>query len=38
MPRGMKVGAVSLWVLLLLSEKPNYGYEIMGELEVVHLL
>jgi PadR family transcriptional regulator PadR len=33
MPRGMKVGAVSLWVLLLLSEKPMYGYEIMRELE-----
>lgn len=33
MPRGMKVGAVSLWVLLLLSEKPMYGYEIIRELE-----
>lgn len=33
MPRGMKVGAVSLWVLLLLSERPMYGYEIMRELE-----
>jgi PadR family transcriptional regulator PadR len=33
MPRGMKVGAVSLWLLLLLSEKPMYGYEIIRELE-----
>lgn len=32
-PRGMKVGAVSLWLLLLLSEKPMYGYEIIRELE-----
>lgn len=31
--RGMKVGAVSLWLLLLLSEKPMYGYEIKRELE-----
>jgi PadR family transcriptional regulator, regulatory protein PadR len=30
--RGMKVGAVSLW-LLLLSERPMYGYEIIRELE-----
>ncbi len=29
----MKVGAVSLWLLLLLSEKPMYGYEIIRELE-----
>ncbi len=33
MPRGMKVGAVSLWLLLLLSERPMYGYEILRELE-----
>ena len=33
MPRGMKVGAVSLWILLLLSEKPMYGYEVIRELE-----
>lgn len=33
MPHGMKVGAVSLWLLLLLSEKPMYGYEIIRELE-----
>src|SRR6266705_3378803 len=25
-PRGMKIGAVSIWLLLLLSEKPMYGY------------
>ena len=29
----MKVGAVSLWLLLLLSERPMYGYEIIRELE-----
>ncbi len=29
----MKVGAVSLWLLLLLSEKPMYGYELIRELE-----
>src|SRR5213083_911633 len=33
MPHGMKVGAVSLWLLLLLSEKPMYGYEIIRELQ-----
>ncbi len=33
MPRGMKIGAVSLWLLLLLSERPMYGYEIIRELE-----
>jgi PadR family transcriptional regulator, regulatory protein PadR len=33
MPHGMKVGAVSLWLLLMLSEKPMYGYEIIRELE-----
>ncbi len=33
MPRGMKVGAVSLWLLLLLSERPMYGYETIRELE-----
>jgi PadR family transcriptional regulator, regulatory protein PadR len=30
---GMRVGVVSLWLLLLLSEKPMYGYEIIRELE-----
>src|SRR5919197_907417 len=29
---GMKVGAVSLWLLILLSERPMYGYEIIKEL------
>lgn len=29
----MKVGAVSLWLLLLLAERPMYGYEIIKELE-----
>ena len=29
----MKIGAVSLWLLLLLSERPMYGYEIIRELE-----
>ena len=29
----MKVGAVSLWLLLLLAEKPMYGYEVIRELE-----
>src|SRR3989442_15521618 len=33
MPHGMKIGEVSLWLLLLLSEKPMYGYEIIRELE-----
>ena len=33
MPHGMKIGAVSLWLLLLLSEKPMYGYEVIRELE-----
>src|SRR5438034_9014187 len=33
MPYGIKVGAVSLWLLLLLSERPMYGYEIIRELE-----
>ncbi len=31
--RGMKVGAVSLWLLLVLSERPMYGYELKRELE-----
>ncbi len=31
--RGMKIGAVSLWLLLLLSERPMYGYELLRELE-----
>src|ERR671929_605096 len=30
---GMKVGAVSLWLLILLSERPMYGYGIIRELE-----
>ena len=30
---GMKVGVVSLWLLILLSERPMYGYEIIRELE-----
>jgi PadR family transcriptional regulator PadR len=29
----MKIGTVQLWLLLLLSEKPMYGYEIIRELE-----
>src|ERR687884_1753193 len=29
---GMKVGAISLWLLILLSERPMYGYEIIKEL------
>jgi PadR family transcriptional regulator PadR len=33
MPKGMKIGAVSLWLMLLLSERPMYGYEIIRELE-----
>src|SRR5207244_10811714 len=33
MPHGMKIGAVSLWLLLLLSERPMYGYEVIRELE-----
>ncbi len=33
MPRGMRVGTVSLWLLLLLSERPMYGYEMIKELE-----
>jgi PadR family transcriptional regulator PadR len=33
MPKGMKIGAVSLWLLLLLSERPMYGYEVIRELE-----
>src|SRR5438309_2117218 len=38
MPHGMKIGAVSLWLLLLLSEKPMYGYEIIRKLEKNRLL
>lgn len=30
---GMKVGSVSLWLLILLSERPMYGYEVIIELE-----
>jgi len=33
MPRGMRMGPVQLWELLLLAEKPMYGYEIIRELE-----
>lgn len=33
MPRGMRIGPVQLWELLLLAEKPMYGYEIIRELE-----
>jgi PadR family transcriptional regulator PadR len=29
----MRVGTVQLWLLLLLSDKPMYGYEIIRELE-----
>jgi PadR family transcriptional regulator PadR len=29
----MKVGTVQLWLLLLLSDKPMYGYEVIRELE-----
>jgi len=29
----MKVGMVQLWLLLLLSDRPMYGYEIIRELE-----
>jgi len=31
--KGMKIGTVQLWLLLLLSDKPMYGYEIIRELE-----
>jgi len=31
--RSMKIGMVQLWLLLLLSDKPMYGYEIIRELE-----
>jgi len=31
--RSMKIGTVQLWLLLLLSDKPMYGYEIIRELE-----
>jgi len=33
MPKGMKIGPVQLWMLLLLAEKPMYGYELIRELE-----
>lgn len=33
MPKGMKIGPVQLWLLLLLAEKPMYGYEMIRELE-----
>jgi len=29
----MRIGAVQLWLLLLLSDRPMYGYEIIRELE-----
>lgn len=32
-PRGKRIGAVSMWLLLLLSERPMHGYEIIRELE-----
>ena len=31
--KGMRAGAVSLWLMLLLSERPMYGYELIRELE-----
>ncbi|WXG47580.1 MAG: PadR family transcriptional regulator [Candidatus Atabeyarchaeum deiterrae] len=31
--RSMKIGTVQLWLLLLLSDKPMYGYETIRELE-----
>jgi len=31
--KSMKIGTVQLWLLLLLSDKPMYGYEIIRELE-----
>lgn len=31
--RSMRIGTVQLWLLLLLSDKPMYGYEIIRELE-----
>jgi len=31
--KSMKFGTVQLWLLLLLSDKPMYGYEIIRELE-----
>jgi len=31
--KSMKVGMVQLWLLLLLSDRPMYGYEIIRELE-----
>ncbi len=33
MPEGMKIGPVQLWILLLMAEKPIYGYELIRELE-----
>lgn len=32
-PRGKRIGAVSMWLLLLLWARPTYGYEIIRELE-----
>ena len=31
--RSMRIGVVQLWLLLLLSDRPMYGYEIIRELE-----
>jgi len=31
--KSMKIGVVQLWLLLLLSDRPMYGYEIIRELE-----
>jgi DNA-binding PadR family transcriptional regulator len=31
--KSMKIGLVQLWLLLLLSDRPMYGYEIIRELE-----
>jgi len=31
--RTMKIGMVQLWLLLLLSDRPMYGYEVIRELE-----
>lgn len=33
MPRGSRISPVQLWVLLVLSKGPNYGYRIIQSLE-----
>ncbi len=33
MPRGQKISPVQFWILLVLSEGPNYGYRIMQRLK-----